>query len=264
MPPPILPDEAAIALRRFRDFYDELYTVKSLLRENNWTALLGHSATADNAGTIDDQAILLAVRSRLRNAIAAQGFGGPVSDRAPAGVDPGYVWTAVADAALMHDPQWPGQKGWADKPLEVELYGSRDAGDRIFEAVAELVRRHTEPDPDGVAMTILLAFELGYRGRFRGNDDHGEIEKGKASLLSLVFHRSSTVSDDFDGWLTAGASETLAGRNPARLPRLRPWGWAMAGVVVGYLLISWLIWWTEVDYIVNTATDAAISLNEKG
>jgi type VI secretion system protein ImpK len=264
MAPPTLPDEAAAALRRFRNFYDELYTVKRLLRDDNRAGLLGRSAADGNAANIDDLEVLLAVRRRLRNAIVAQGFGGTVSDLAPAGVDPGYVWTAVADAMLMHDPKWPGQQGWADKPLEVELYGTRNAGDRIFEAVEQLVRRRTEPDPDGTAMTILLAFELGYRGHYRGTDDHGEIERLKASLINLVFRGSSGLSDDFDGWLTAGAAEALAGRSPARLQSIRPWGWAMASVAIGYLLLSWLIWWTQVHYIVDTATHAISSLSDKG
>jgi type VI secretion system protein ImpK len=258
MPPPILPMEAETALRRFRQFYEELFTVKRLLREGDWARLVGRRATA---GSTEDQ-VLLAVRMRLRTAISAQGFGSGVAHHAPAGVDPGYVWTAVADAALLHDVSWPGRDGWAETPLEVVLYRSRIAGDRIFEAVEALTRRNT-PDPDGVAMTILLAFEMGFRGRYHGIDDDGEIDRLRTTLFGLVFHAPPGIPRDFGG-LTVGATESLDARGSVRLPSIRPWGLAIGGVAIGYLLVSGLIWWNQVDDIVGTARYAVELLSSAG
>lgn len=255
MPPPALSVEADGALRRFRQFYNELYSIKRELLAGNEAALIGRRPAA---GSPEEQ-LVLAVRQRLNGAIAAQGFGGAISAGAPAHVDPGYVMTALANSMLLHDVTWRGRDGWAERPLEVVLYRSRTAGDRIFDAVEELARRRT-PDADGVAMTILLAFEMGYRGRYHGSDDRGEIERLKARLFDLVFHRSSATLDDFDG-LTAGAAEPLAGRDPVRLPQVRPWGMAIGGVVVGYLLVSWLLWWAQVSDIVDDAAFAATMLN---
>ena len=254
MPPPALPVEADAALRRFRQFYNELYTIKRRLLDGDEAALLGRRPAA---GSPEEQ-LVLAVRQLLIGAIAAQGFGGAIAAGAPANVDPGYVMTAVADAMLLHDVAWRGRDGWSERPLEVVLYRSRIAGDRIFDAVQELARRRT-PDADGVAMTILLAFEVGFRGRYRGSDDRGEIERLKARLFDLILHRSFTAFDDFDG-LTAGAAEPLSGRDPVRLPQVRPWGLAIGGLVVGYLLVSWLLWWTQVGDIVDQAAVAATLL----
>jgi type VI secretion system protein ImpK len=257
MPTSTLPLEAERALRRFRQFYDELFTIKRLLREGDWATLIGRRAAV---GTTEEQ-VLLAVRLRLRSAIAAHGFGGAASARTPGGIDPGYVWAAVADASLLHDVSWPGRDGWAETPLEVVLYRSRVAGDRIFEVIEELARCHT-PDPDGIAMTILLALELGFRGRYHGNDDHGEIERLKTRLHDLIF-QGSTAFGEFDG-LTVGAAEALSARFSTNLPSVRPWRLAIFGVVVGYLLLSWLIWWRQVGDIVLNARDAAKSLSLLG
>jgi type VI secretion system protein ImpK len=143
--------------------------------------------------------------------------------------------------------------------LEEVLYRSRIAGDRIFQAVEVLANRRT-PDPDGVAMTILLAFEMGFRGRYHGGDDHGEIERLKQRLYELVFRTRYAASDDF-GTLTVGAAEPLTGRAQVRLPRMRPWGLAIGGVAVSYLLISWLIWWAQVSGTVDNANRVAASLH---
>ena len=110
-------------------------------------------------------------------------------------------------------------------------------------------------------MTILLALEMGFRGRFHGNDDHGEIERLRGRLFELVFHAASP--EDFGG-LTAGAVDALGANLSARLPNVRPWRLAISGVAAGYLLLSGLIWWHQVADIVDRARDAAGSLSLSG
>ena len=249
-----LPAEAETALQRFRRFYGELFLVKRLLEAKDWAAFQGGRAAA---GTPEEQ-VLLAVRARLRGAIATQGFGGQPPANAPAGLDPGYIWAALADAALLHDIDWPGREGWADRPLETDLYSTRIAGDRIINAVDELVR-HRGPDPDGVAMTILLALAMGYRGRYRGHDDRGKIDDLKNRLLETVFRGSTARTGDFGG-LTVGAAEPLDQPGAAGLLRLRPWIMAMVGIVVAYLLVTWWMWWGDVRDIVATASRAMKAL----
>jgi type VI secretion system protein ImpK len=251
MPNYVFPAAAETALRQFRAFYDALFTVKRLLAENDLETLQNRRA---GAGTREEQ-MVLAVRLRLRGAIAAQGCGGPIPPGAPAGVDPGYVMAAVADAVLLHDVTWAGRDGWAETPLEVVLYRSRIAGDRLFEAVEEIVKRRPG-DSDDVAATILLAFELGFRGRYHDIADHGEIERLKALLFERLFHVRYEALDDHAG-LLVGAAEPLIMRQPARLPRLRPWVQAIGGVMAGYLLLSWLIWRMEVGDIMANASHAA-------
>ena len=252
MPSTALPIEADAALRRFRQFYDELFTVKQLLREGDWPALLGYRP-ADPAHM--EEEVLQAVRQRLRSAIAAQGFGGAVPQGAPAGVDPGYVMAAIADEALLHGVlAWPGRSRWHETPLEAVLYRSRIAGDLIFRA-AEAVAKPQVHDPNGVAMSILLALEMGFRGRYHADDPHGEIPRVKERLLKVVFHNTDPGAITF-GSLIAGAAEPLARHAPDRLPRLRPWGLAIGGVVTAYLLISWLIWRNQVSDVLRTAHTA--------
>ena len=250
-----LPDEAEAALRRFRQFYEQLFAIKHALREGDWAALVGGRPEGE---TVEMQ-VARSVQLRLRRAIAAQGFGGPVAAGAPAGVDPGYVMAAVADEALLHDVPWPGRDGWAETPLEQVLYRSRLAGDRIFQAISELTGRRA-PDADGTAMTILLALELGFRGRYRASDvdvdaarrNDGEIEREKSRLYMLIFRaRYEGMEERAD--LLVGAQEPLATRAPVRLPRLRPWLAALGGIVAGYLVLSWLIWLREVSDVVDSA-----------
>jgi len=252
MAPPPLPPEAEAALRHFRQFYEELFTIKQWLREGDWTALLGHRPA--DPGQLEAE-MLLAVRVRLRSAIAAQGFGGAASVGAPAGVDPGYVMAAIADETLLHGVvSWPGRNGWHETPLEAVLYRSRIAGDRMFQA-AEAVAKPQVHDAQGLAISILLALEVGFRGRYHAGDPHNEIQRVKESLLKAIFRNTDPGAIGSDS-LLAGGAEPLTYREAARLPQVRPWGLAIGGVVAAYLLISWLIWRSEVSYVLHATRTA--------
>jgi type VI secretion system protein ImpK len=256
MQPAMLPDEADAALRRFRAFYEELFAIKQALHEGDWLAAMGERAMM--GGAAEDQ-VARAVQMRLRRAIAAQGFGGPIPAGALAGIDPGYVMATVADEALLHGVSWPGRAFWIDTPLEQVLYRSRIGGDRVFQAVEDLTSRQ-RPDPDGTAMTILLALELGFRGRYRATKADAQrereydaaIARAKHLLFELIFH-SHYLEDDKPVDLVVGATESLGRRQPQHLPQLRPWLLALSAVIAGYLAVSWLIWIGQVAGIIENA-----------
>lgn len=250
MPASALILEADAALQRFRRFYGELATVKRLLSKEDWVSLLGGRAP-DPA--VKDEAILHAVRLRLRNAIAAQGFGAPTHGNGR--IDAGYVMAAIADEELLHGMTgWAGYGSWREVPLEAVLYRSRIAGDRIF-VTAEALTKPDAQDPHELAMTILLALEMGFRGRYYAGDPHGEIPRIKENLLRLLFYNQDPTTLEFDNLIT-GAPEPMTRRQPDRLPRVRPWGLAIGAVVVAYLLISWVIWRNQVSNVLDSARAA--------
>jgi type IV/VI secretion system ImpK/VasF family protein len=249
----VLPAEVEAPLLRFREFYQELFEIKRLLREGDWTTLLGRALTDP---IHKDDEILSALRTRLRHVIAAQGFATEVAQNNRAvSIDSRYVMAAVADEALLHgEANWPGRAGWQETPLEAVLYRTRIAGDRIFEAAETLAKPHI-PDPEGVAVTLLLALQMGFRGRYFPGDPHDEIGRLRKSLLARIFHDYAPSSLRFNG-LMAGAAEPLLLREPHRLPQIRPWSLAIGGLILAYLAVSWMIWRSDVREVLVSARNA--------
>ncbi len=261
----VLSRDAETALRRYRVFYRELFQIKRLLQTGNFAALVGDAAASGMlSGSVGEQT-LQAARQRLRTAILVdeglgEGAGAGLAAGRRAGISPGYVCAAVADAALLHDIDWPGRSGWAETPLEVLLYRSRIAGDRIFDAVDDLVARHRE-DAEATALTILLALETGYRGRYRDSDDRGEIERLKARLYEFVFRIPPTAAFPLKG-LAVGAEEALVNARPVSLPALRPWLMAVVGLTLVYLFVSLALWHDGVASLVSDAARAVDLLHQ--
>ena len=58
-----------------------------------------------------------------------------------------------------------------------------------------------------------------------------------------------------------GAVQPLTGQAPVQLPTLRPWLLALGAVAVAYLLISLLLWWTQVSDTVAAAAHILTTLH---
>jgi type VI secretion system protein ImpK len=245
-----LSPEALGAMRQFQTFYRDLFDIKECIAAQRWNDL-GGASPLDGA-VMPAGAAARAVFARLYRAIAGQGFGVRGRDRGNgASVDVGYVMTAIADEALLHGPAWPGQETWPATLLEEALYGSRIAGERIFRTAHELAAGQLSRP--ALAISILLGLILGFRGRYYGIDDRGEIAALKEQLFGVIFHLPYPAQIDFQTLLSTGTAHPLNQASPRALPPLRPWAMAILVMLAAYLALSHLLWWQAVSPILSLA-----------
>jgi len=87
-----------------------------------------------------------------------------------------YVLCGVLDEAVLNTP-WGAQSGWANQPLEVTIYGTRNCGERVFDLINRLLA-----DPQRYLALLELCYislALGFEGRFRLD------ERGPARLAEI-------------------------------------------------------------------------------
>ena len=234
-----LAPEALAAVQQFRKFYRDLFDIKQCIEGQRWNDL--SASPSPDSVTLPDGATARAIFARLYRAIASQGFGLRGRDRGNgAPVDVGYVMAAVADEVLLHGPAWPDQETWSATLLEEALYGSRIAGERIFRTAHDLVEGQSSRP--ALAVSILLALMLGFRGRYHGTDDHGEIGAVKERLFGVIFHLPYPVQIDFETLLSEGATRPLNQASLRVLPSLRPWLMTILLIVTAYIVLSDVLW----------------------
>jgi type VI secretion system protein ImpK len=246
----MLSPEALGAMQQFRTFYRDLFEIKECIAAQRWNDLSG---SLPGEGAVPAAGVVArAIFARLYRTIVSQGYGVRGRDRgngAPA--DIGYVMTAIADEALLHGPAWPGQETWPATLLEEALYGSRIAGERIFRMAHELAAGQSSKP--ALAISILLGFVLGFRGRYHGIDDRGEIAALKDRLFGVIFHLPYPDQIDFHALLSTGAPHPLNRASLRALPPLRPWTLAILLLLVGYLALSQALWQGAVSPILAVA-----------
>jgi type VI secretion system protein ImpK len=245
-----LSPEALGAVQQFRAFYHELFDIKERIAAQRWTEL-SDSPPPDSV-SLPAGATAQAIFARLYRAISGQGFGLRGRDRSNGTpIDVGYVMAGVADEVMLHGPAWPGQETWSETLLEEALYGSRVAGERIFRTAHELLAGQLSRS--AVAVSVLLALMLGFRGRYHGTDDRGEIAALKERLFGVIFHLPYPVQVDFQTLLSEGAPGPLDQPSRRTLPSLRPWLMAILLLIAGYIVLSDALWRSAASQILTTA-----------
>lgn len=244
--------DVALALHQFRAFYAEVAECRQAVET-------GVCASMENSETdAPDEPISAAraVSARLRGVITGFGVDARRTDTQPpriADMDSGYVMAAVADEIFLHVVKWPGQQAWLSTfLLEDALYGTRVAGQRIFEAIEELGRKNELIRLD-VATVLLVALLLGFRGRYWGVDDGGKLQRMRAQLYELVFGRPYSSRVDWQEIMSNGHEPRLEESSVRRMPRLAPWLMALSGAVVVYLFLSHTIWRASIEDILIQA-----------
>ncbi len=233
-----LRSEAQRAADEFRAFHERLVAIQA--------RIAAPMANAPDAGPI---------RRELAEAIGALGY---VPVRAPDAlrIDSGYVLAAFADELLLtRCAAWAEAEGWDREPLEAALYGTALAGDRVFAAADALVEGRRDDLP--TATTLLLALMMGMRGKWLGRDDRGTLVQLRAALYGIVTGTVYVADDDAPYQRASLRPTTLTGASDRRLPTLWPWLTALAAVILLYLPVSHLVWYSQV----KQADGAAQAIN---
>ncbi len=144
------------------------------------------AAELSEASEGGEREMMFQVFARLKAAVTGDGGAARVLGEPHA--DPRYVMAALADELMLHEVAWRGAAWWADNLLEQHLFSSSICGEKIFRLARDLVEGRM-PGRTDLAMAILLALGLGFRGRYRGVDDGGAIQDLRARLYEVIYRR---------------------------------------------------------------------------
>ncbi len=151
-----------------------------------------------------------------------------------------YIMAALADEILLNF-DWPGREVWTSCLIEEALFGSRIAGDRIFDRLDELLRTR-DPARGDLALIYLLALSLGFEGRYRGTDCLARMQAYRAALYRFRFRRDPDPSDRARQISPQAYGFTVSDAIPQQMPHVGRWVTILLLVIVGMLGLSQVIW----------------------
>lgn len=228
-----------IAVSRYRGMQDAPLT--SAFREawQAWSAQWDEldKRVEDVPALIDQVAELSthATRRLWRSAFASVGDAAPLQVKAMV-----YAFVALVDETLLF-ADWPGQPAWQERPLELRLYSSRQAGDRVPLEIKRLLDEQA-PTTRDLGNVYLLCLILGFHGRLRGPG--GEALHGKWRHALFAFTRQRDPEYANVGALLAEPSEVPPQRLPVReaMPDGVRLGLLVLGVTLLLIGIGHLFW----------------------
>jgi type VI secretion system protein ImpK len=154
-----------------------------------------------------------------------------------------YVMAALADEIFILDPElpWAGRDAWLEVLLEQKLFHTRDAGQRFFLSADQILRApertalHTE-----LASVFLLALQLGFKGRYRGEHGAETLRDYRRQLYN--FTRQQSVADPSQPAFLQAYQHLLQEEQEERYAPLSRWFALGRVALLGYLVVSSLVW----------------------
>ena len=166
--------------------------------------------------------------------------------------DARYLKVALADETLIGLRQWEWHEAWLTELLEMRLFGSRCAGERVFSAIDRLLREDI-PARREMATLYLLALAMGFQGRYRGSENGVQrlrqlrcqlycYASGAGAVPALSNERIAADPDLRRRILAQAYDYTVTDAAPRMLPDPRRWRLAFAAAAVLLLLAANWIW----------------------
>jgi len=227
--------ENVFLLEKFREFYTEVISQKNEI-------LSGAKPSAE----MEDEASGYAypVHKKLMRVLEEQ-----VYDARRQGGEYGiqfykeaqYVMAALADDIFLN-LNWKGREEWKADLLEFDLFGTYVAGELLFQKTEELLKERNPADKD-MAAIYLLALSLGFKGKFRDQNDGGKLDLYRGQLFSFIFRKKPEfLKDTAQRLFPTAYSYTVTQGEDKKLPYFSDWVWLVIGLALLFLVVSSGIW----------------------
>lgn len=151
-----------------------------------------------------------------------------------------YVMVALADEIFLNT-EWEGHRSWVSNLLESKIFSTHVAGERFFQQLDRLL---VERDPvyRDLAAVYLMALSLGFRGKYRGRDDRGQLEHYRRQLFNFVFRREPDLDSPTRQMFPETYYHTLRDETKRKLQNPRAWFILLCVVVIAYVALTHAIW----------------------
>jgi type VI secretion system protein ImpK len=240
----------------FADFYEEVARIKLAIEKRTLVQLLQPAAphaqieADDLAERVSKRLFSLLDRQKREVAVDA------TDAEMAAYMRTRYVMVALADEIFILNTPWPSADYWPEHLLEYAEARTRIAGGKFFVYVEELMGcRDSTPLDSDFAAVLLLALQLGFQGKYRG--DRGTALNDCRNRLYPIASGRKLRSVRSRMFPQAYEYTVVSTRDNTRLA-LAPWLRASVFGVLGYLAISSVVWlvltWSLLDAIHGVAS----------
>ncbi|MDQ1812076.1 DotU family type IV/VI secretion system protein [Massilia sp. CCM 9210] len=251
---PTEPTAALFLLGHFSEFYEEVASIKQSFLDGT---LLSSLALGDEAPPSHPSDVAARVAGGLlailaRQSRQVQSHASAMEAQAYACAQ--YAMAALADEIFVLELAWNARDAWLDTLLESRLFGSRCAGQQLFDQIDHvLANRERSTLQSDLAAVYLLTLQLGFRGIHRGPSGAQLVQSYREQLFRLVNGARAGAENDLA--CPQAYQHVLVGKTDARLAPLAPWI-AMARLgTIGYAVLSSAGWialvWPYAKYFFN-------------
>ena len=156
--------------------------------------------------------------------------------------DAQYLMAILTDEVFL-TLIWPGVNQWKKSLLEAQIFETQIAGEAFFKKL-DMLLESTDPTRSELALLYFLTLSLGFRGKYRDQDDKEAIKWYLDQLYAVINHRPPHLFRPGRAHLLDQPYDHTLLEPPGRgLPDLKTWGICIAGIFTVYVFITYVVWY---------------------
>lgn len=170
-----------------------------------------------------------------------------------------FIMAALADEIFLH-MEWSGKDYWEKNLLEDRLYGTHNAGQLFFDRIDEFLSNRDVSRAD-LAILYLMTLGLGFKGKFRNQDDQGRLAYYRRELYIFAYHKDPTLFELGTRLCPEVYQHTIDDNRITFLNDARPWMYIFIATAIVMLLLSYMVWDSTTNNI-DQLTSSILSQSE--
>ncbi|MBF0225356.1 MAG: DotU family type IV/VI secretion system protein [Desulfobacterales bacterium] len=160
-----------------------------------------------------------------------------------------YIMAGLCDEVFLQ-MEWAGKKDWKNNLLEFKLFGTNVAGEKFFQKLDYLLKNR-DPSNNEIGAIYFHAISMGFRGKYRNLDDHGQLAYYRNQLFNFIFHKNPDLIHENKYLCPDAYTYTLDQGEIKEFPYLRNWIWVIMFLIVFFVISSSLTWKNGVSDLHN-------------
>ncbi len=160
-----------------------------------------------------------------------------------------YIMTVFADEIFIN-LNWNDQEKWKNKNLETQIFGTHIGGKKIFENIDEFLISNANYKYD-IGSAYLFCLGLGFRGRYRGINDHEIISQYKEKLFSMTNNEELSMIDQNFILFPQTQKHTVVKISSSQMSSYKLWLMVLGAVVLAYISLSYILWNYTTNHVLS-------------
>lgn len=166
-----------------------------------------------------------------------------------------YLMIAMADEVFSY-LEWDGQSTWVDRPLEVMIFQTRNAGERVFNRIDRILADRAAPVQ--LIVVYMTALALGFRGRYASLET--EMPETYRNRLSEQLGRTDPELLRNKELCPQAHANTESKAKKEGLPSIALGILPFVLVIVGWVVLGEILWLyqtSQLSEVLNQILDAS-------
>lgn len=147
---------------------------------------------------------------------------------------------------------WEGKDRWEDNLMEKQIFHTQVVGELLFRKIEALIQAN-DPVRRDIAIIYLMTLALGFKGKYRGEDDAGRLDWYRQQLYIMANHKPVSLFYPGREFLIEDCYDHIAAMPPTKiLPNVRNWIIALFAIIAIYAIVAAFLWFKLVPDLNNS------------